>query len=830
MVEIDTRAVLEFDEREGVGFLSFRDQNGHLLDGSAGLDSLARGLSHKGQDVSARYRQLLALAAEHGGRWRAGRGFAVREEALPDLLRAVRTLPEQGSPREEPSVAGLRIDARPVSVVDHVDLEGDSDLVRTTRFATPDGVELPLETVAGANRDKLWIRSGNAFQRRPDLGPSELEEISKAPTLRLTGDDVPFFFAKQLERLKAERSVVLGSRAADARVAAPGKWMTEVSVELSDEGRLRLGIGFLAGDNRLPWSGSGGSRRNQRFVKVGKDNWVWNDQETQKSAEAAINQIPGVEPLDVPGQFIAPAQALPLVQETFAALGSVKLSDAAEDLRRKLLGFDGIADYPVPQGLKAELRPYQKAGYNWLSFLRHYGLGGILADDMGLGKTVQTLASVLSAVENGDDGASIVVCPASVTNVWAQEIDRWCHGLRGIVLTGSIRDRYLRAPPKKTIAIVSYNALARSLPQFQRVVWNYAILDEAHRIKNPGTAQSKACKALLAKHRLAVTGTPIQNRLSELWSIFDFLMQGYLGQAASFQRQFEIPITVQGDQAAAEALRRRIDPFKLRRTKKEVASDLPTLTQQVVGIDLEVEQRRLYDRLLRDEAPELIARLKSDAKSTMIVFEKLLRLRQVAAHPALLDPSHQLRETSGKFEALVELLDDALEEGHKVLIFSQWTKMAELVRHHLRTLEADGVRHLYLDGGVPLTTRRDLIAEFQKADGPQVMVLSLLAGGEGITLTEADVVILYDRWWNPATEDQAIARAHRIGQTEPVTAYILEAKNTIEERLADLLRRKKELASSIVGEDFAEKRVSRELLLELLEEELSAARTVEPAN
>jgi SNF2 family DNA or RNA helicase len=207
----------------------------------------------------------------------------------------------------------------------------------------------------------------------------------------------------------------------------------------------------------------------------------------------------------------------------------------------------------------------------------------------------------------------------------------------------------------------------------------------------------------------------------------------------------------------------------------------------------------------------------------MVVFEKLLRLRQVAAHPALLDSSTTLRETSGKFEALVELLDDALEEGHKVLVFSQWTSMAGLVRQHLRSLEGDGVRHLYLDGAVPVSKRADLIQEFQREDGPQVMVLSLLAGGEGITLTAADVVILYDRWWNPATEDQAIARAHRIGQTDPVTAYILEAKNTIEERLADLLRRKKELASSIVGEDFAEKRVSREVLLELLEEELSAA-------
>jgi SNF2 family DNA or RNA helicase len=300
-------------------------------------------------------------------------------------------------------------------------------------------------------------------------------------------------------------------------------------------------------------------------------------------------------------------------------------------------------------------------------------------------------------------------------------------------------------------------------------------------------------------------------------------MQGYLGRAAHFQTEYEIPITHAGSTEAAAKLRRRIDPFTIRRTKAEVAKDLPPLSVQVLSLPMVPRQEELYLKLLRDEAPELINKLKEDGRNTTAVFAKLMRLRQVAAHPRLVDPTQPRDGSSGKFDAFVELLGDALEEGHKVLVFSQWAQMAAIIREHLETLREQGIRHVYLDGRVPAASRPSIVAAFQETDGPQVMVLSLLAGGEGITLSEADVVVLYDRWWNPAVEEQAIARAHRIGQKSPVTALILEAKNTIEERLAELLSRKKSLAEAIITVDAAEKRISREDLLQLLQDELAAA-------
>ena len=329
-------------------------------------------------------------------------------------------------------------------------------------------------------------------------------------------------------------------------------------------------------------------------------------------------------------------------------------------------------------------------------------------------------------------------------------------------------------------------------------------------------------KRLLARHKIAVTGTPIQNRLADLWSIFDFLMQGYLGKASQFTNEFEVPITHGEDVAAAERLKRRIDPFKLRRTKKDVARDLPELTQQVESLPLMPRQRELYEQLVRDEAGKWLSELKTDPKAQIGVLEKLLRLRQVAAHPYLVDRSVEPRNTASKFERCVELIEEAIAEGRKVLVFSQFTGICELVCAHLEASEPR-VRYSVLTGATLMPARDRAVEEFQSPDGPSVMVISLKAGGEGLTLTAADTVILYDRWWNPAVEEQAIARAHRIGQTMPVTAYILEAKDTIEERLADLLRRKRDLSSAVVSADLAEKRITREDLLELLQQEIDGA-------
>lgn len=812
---LEVQSVLSFDDKQGVLFVSFVDGEGHAIDGAVGCDRLVKGFVHRGQKVRL-VSPILASIVEHGGRWQPGRGFAIREEDVPDALRAFRTLPTV----EAPEVQALEVDARPVELTDHAELEGDEQLRCTTAFRDATGShELPTATVI-QQRHRSWIRGAKGFFRRPELTSEEIERVTPAAQT-LTGDDVPYFLAKQLvEAQRAGRKVILGPRAANARIVS-GEWLPDVSVDVHAD-RLQLDVGFKTGAHRVSYQAAV-EAGNRRYVPLAKDTWARNDRAARKRLDEALDEIPNLRRDPTTGACEVPAHALPVLQETFAALGTLNLSESARALLEQLLDFRRIERVQPPLALKATLRSYQQHGLNWLCFLRTYGLSGILADDMGLGKTIQTLGAILACHESGQIDPSLVVCPASVTAVWKQEVERWCDGVTPVILTAHNRDRYMRDFPPRTVAIASYAAVARSADLFGQRVWNYVVLDEAHRVKNHTTASAKACKSLLARHKLAVTGTPIQNRLQDVWSLYDSIMPGHLGKdLASFQRRFGTPIEKDKNEAAADRLRKRIDPFKLRRLKTEVATDLPALHQQVRSVSLLPAQRRLYRDLANQIIPEGIQALRDPSRRSnpLVALESLLRLRQVCAHPRLLDRTLPLLGTSAKFDEFRDLLDDLLPAGHKILVFTQWKQMGDLICEHLR---AEQIGHSMLDGSVPTERRAALVRDFQRTDGPPVLVVSLLAGGEGITLTEADTVIMYDRWWNPAIEDQAIARAHRIGQQRPVSAYILESKNTIEQRLANMLGEKKDLAEDLIHVDAAEKRINRDDLLAVLQDELHSA-------
>ena len=807
---------MSYDAQQGMLYVALRDRDGNDVDGSRGVDALVGKFDHRGKTVRlpAATAELLAQIAEHGGRWQPGRGFAVRDDDVPDILHAFRTL--AAGPIESPEVKALTIDERPIALAELVELDGDERLRRTVAFRDATGTRDIPAAIVTKQSGRAWIRTEHGFFGRPKLTKAELEQTPAAPQT-LSGDDVPYFLAKQIvEAQRQGRNVILGPRAANAHIAS-GDWLPEVAVEVTDD-RLHLDVAFKAGDVRVPWQAAIDAG-NRRYVPLANDTWAKNDRAARKRVEQALDEIPELKRDPQTGRCEAPAYALPVVQETFATFGTLNLSESARVLRDQLLDFRRIERVAPPRSLRATLREYQQHGLNWLCFLRKYGLAGILADDMGLGKTVQTLAAILAAHEAGQLDASLVVCPASVIGVWEQEIARWCDGVKPVVLTSQNRTAYMRDFPPRTIGIASYASVARNAEQFGEKVWNYVVLDEAHRVKNHTTATAKACKSLLARHKLAVTGTPIQNRLRDVWAVFDSILPGHLGDnVGAFEKSFGTPIEKHDDEAAAARLRKRIDPFKLRRLKTEVAKDLPPLNQQVRAVRMLDEQQQLYRDLVQEIVPAGIEALRNRG-GPLDVLEKLLRLRQICAHPKLLDKTLPLYGSSAKFDELRDLLEECLEAEHKVLVFTQWKQMADLIREHLA---AEQIAHGMLDGSVPADARAALVKNFQRADGPPVLIVSLLAGGEGITLTQADTVIMYDRWWNPAIEDQAIARAHRIGQQRPVTAYILETRGTIEQRLAAMLASKKELAADLIHVDAAEKRITRDDLLAVLLAELDA--------
>jgi len=480
---------------------------------------------------------------------------------------------------------------------------------------------------------------------------------------------------------------------------------------------------------------------------------------------------------------------LGLENEAFAFKG-------ADNLRRLagLLQSRGLAEPSMPPGFKATLRPYQAHGVAWLDLLRESGLGGVLADDMGLGKTVQVLALLaLEKARGGLNGPALVVAPTSLMTNWFNEAQRFAPELKVLVLHGSARKQNFAVIAEHDLVLTTYPLIARDHEVLLSREWHIAVLDEAQTIKNPNAATTRWLRGIKAKHRFCLTGTPMENHLGELWSIMTFANPGHLGDKANFARQWRTPIEKRGDTARAAALAQRVKPFLLRRTKEEVAPELPSKSEIIESVVLEGSQRDLYDsiRLSMSEKVRRAIRERGLAKSHIIVLEALLRLRQACCHPALLKLDDGVEHPAAKLDRLMEMVLELLSEGRKILVFSQFTSMLALIRARF---EASGISYSLLTGET--RDRKSVIDGFQ-GGATDVFLISLKAGGVGLNLTAADTVIVFDPWWNPAVEEQAIDRAHRIGQHKAVFVYRLVAVGTIEEKMDELKARKRELADSL---------------------------------
>ena len=480
-----------------------------------------------------------------------------------------------------------------------------------------------------------------------------------------------------------------------------------------------------------------------------------------------------------------------------------KSDDAFAELRGRITGAAPSPRHE-PKTLAAELRPYQRAGLGWLHFLREAGLGGCLADDMGLGKTVQTLALLEELRANGNTRPSLVVAPRSLLFNWAAEAKRFAPKLRVLEHHGTERGKNIFSDCD--VVLTTYATMRLDVARLAETEFEYVILDEAQAIKNSSSQVAKASRLLRGRHHLALSGTPIENHLGELWSLFEFLNPGLLGSVRSFNRTFASKST---PPERRDALARALRPLILRRTKEQVAPELPARTEQTLYCELEAKQRKQYDELRDHYRSALLGRIRKNGidKSRMQILEALLRLRQAACHPALTGASAD--SPSAKTELLMEELRDVLDSGHRALVFSQFTSFLRIVR---ATLDEKRVPYLYLDGST--RDRQSLVDAFQRSDGPPLFLISLKAGGLGLNLTNADYIFLLDPWWNPAVEAQAIDRAHRIGRQKPVVAYRLIARDTVEEKILELQAKKRGIAESIISEDNS---VLRKLEVEDLE-------------
>lgn len=474
--------------------------------------------------------------------------------------------------------------------------------------------------------------------------------------------------------------------------------------------------------------------------------------------------------------------------------GGERLRALVERLRR----FSAIAPIAPPAGLRTRLRSYQQQGLDWLQSLREFELGGILADDMGLGKTVQTLAHILVEKREGRlDRPCLVVCPTSVVPNWRAEAERLAPELRVLSLHGSDRAARFAAISDHDLVLTTYALLPRDADRLLPIVWHLAVLDEAQAIKNAAAKATQIACRLQARHRLCLTGTPVENHLGELWSQFAFLMPGLLGDAKRFSRVFRTPIEKHGNGERRAVLARRLKPFLLRRSKAVVAAELPAKTEIVRPLELSGAQRDLYETVrlaMHDKVRQEIA-AKGFARSRIVILDALLKLRQVCCDPRLVKLAAARSLTaSAKLGHLMEVLPPLIEEGRRILLFSQFTSMLDLIKPELDKV---GIEFVELRGNT--LDRAAPVARFQESGVP-LFLISLRAGGTGLNLTAADTVIHYDPWWNPAVEDQATDRAHRIGQDKPVFVYKLVAHGTVEERMLELQNKKRALAAGIYGE------------------------------
>ncbi len=679
--------------------------------------------------------------------------------------------------------------------------------------ASDENIWLPDPDVATRYSTRDFTAERAALGRLQCSGFSSPDASGK---LQLAGQNsVLNFLAREFPKLQREWSVTLDEQLENRTLKNLERVEPQFQITSSGVQWFELGVVFAAGGGE-----TFSAADIQRLVLSGQNHTRLKNGKMAVIDTGAVEELQEVL-LDCAPQQNAAGYRINNTQAGFLeatlrqhADWKVQAPAAWRDRAAKQSG-EARLECPPLGDLENVLRPYQKQGVAWLHFLRANGFGGILADEMGLGKTLQTLAffKTLRSAECGVRSnlptapaaiphsalrtPHLIVCPTSLVFNWVAEVKKFTPELKILALHGPDRHARFDEIAASDIVVTSYALIRRDAEKYCGLEFDTVALDEAQHIKNRQTQNAQAVKAVRAKHRIVLTGTPLENSVLDLWSIFDFLMPGYLGTAKDFRERYELPIAKEKNAEAQARLARRLRPFMLRRLKKEVAADLPAKIEQVSFCDLTPDQRGVYQQVIEASRKEVLAAVGAQglAKSRMVVLTALLRLRQVCCDLRLLKLDNvNPANASGKLDLFGELLEEVIDGGHRVLVFSQFVGMLALLKERLT---AEKIEFCYLDGST--TDRGAVVEQFQKNDAIPVFLISLKAGGVGLNLTGADTVIHFDPWWNPAVEDQATDRAHRIGQTKVVTSYKLITRDTVEEKILTLQNRKREIIQATIG-------------------------------
>ena len=734
---------------------------------------------------------------------------AARDRVVAMVRRNSPTLPIRA---EIPEVDQAGIAAQATPVVQLVPHEGGLKLNLLVR---PFGAEGPAYVAGLGGRSVLASIAGQQVRAIRDLSRESAKRtamIEACPTLRdRCGTDAHELFVDDLEgclELLLELRAYTGpvsiewpeGRTLRVSPVEPGKLKLKVSQDrdwFSVDGTIALEedqvleMRFLL--ERL-------DKAQGRFIPLGDGRFV----ALTRQLQTQLQRLTALSDAHKTGRRVH-ALGAPALNAVLEEAGEVQSDAAWKKHVARIRSAEGWTP-TLPATLQAELRDYQVEGFVWMCRLARWGAGACLADDMGLGKTVQAIAVML---DRAQQGPCLVVAPTSVGPNWDAEITRFAPTLRTHRLAGD-RAALIAGLGPYDVLVCSYSLLNQAANDLAARRWQMVVLDEAQAIKNAETKRAQATSGLQADFRLALTGTPVENDLDELWSLFNFVNPGVLGSREGFQKRFAKPIERDRGQPARQALRALIRPFLLRRTKAAVLSELPPRTEQTMNIEMTDAERAFYEALRRQSLERIAALDAPVGRRKIQILAEITRLRRACCNPALIDPAANV--PSGKLDAFMELVEELVRNRHRCLVFSQFVGHLELVR---TALDGRGIRYEYLDGSTPSAERTRRVAAFQ-AGSAELFLISLRAGGTGLNLTAADYVVHLDPWWNPAVEDQASDRAHRIGQERPVTIYRLIMQDSIEERILRLHRDKRDLASDILEGGEGSARLSEEALLELI--------------